>query len=115
MSEGIERHPQFIAEEQIGAERKVGDGRPLADHKCLLCQMRIQNAQRGDTSSTQKVDDRRIGLRRKPDEKPVCRQVTRQLVIVEEDLAPDFAPLIIAFGRELARLACEIVEDYPGL
>lgn len=57
----------------------------------------------------------RLAAFRELDEEPQGRQVGGELVIVEQDPAPDFTALVITLGTVLARELGEVVEDDAGL
>ena len=97
---------------QVGHQRQVGDGRPLAQHEVAPGEPLIDDLQVAVDPPLEERQHRRVaGRLRKNAQEPVRPEKAVDLLVVEDDPAQRLQPLVLARGRELARALGQIGQD----
>ncbi len=113
--EGSGIDAELVAEEQIAAERQVGDRRSTADDEILGREMAVEHAIGAIDPCPQELGHRRLSRLHVGQHEAQRRRVAGEFMIVEQDPPQNLAPLILALRPELSTPLGEVVEDHPGL
>src|SRR3954464_5280614 len=100
---------------EVTRHGNVGDGGTLAQHKALADKMLVDDGIRALHAAPEKFDDRRIPALLNADHEAQRCEVARELVIVEQDPAPDFALLLGVAPAEPTGTLGKAVQDNTRL
>ena len=92
-------------------QREIGDGRALAHHEAARGKMLAQHAARRARTDTEKLGNGRLAGFLEPVEEAQGSVITGELVIIEEDPAPDLASLTGILRAEFIQNLGEVIQD----
>src|SRR5262249_24901298 len=101
---------------EVAGQRYIGDGRLRAQNKGAARQALVENGQRAFSAALKQIEHRRMAGRLSANAKETAgAEVATELLIVEDDPAQRFQPLILSVRHEFSRVLGEIGEYHAGL
>src|SRR5581483_1970061 len=112
---GVQIDPGFLGIVEIAVHRDVGDSWTVADDVGVRLQVALDDVERALHATAKEVDDLPVVTLLNADQPAQGGKVTGELVVVEQDPAPDLATLGGIVRAEVAGLLDQVIEDDAGL
>ena len=99
---------------KIAGHGNIGDGRLGAQQVRVARQSLVDDRERAEGAAFEEVHDNRVAERLgEVAQKAVGAEIAADLLIVEDDPAQGFEPIVFAARQEFSRMASEILQDDP--